>query len=415
LRNFFAGSGGVSAVPVKDCLINEITGLRKLRNSLAVPHPGRMKRPTLADIAAAAEVTVPTVSKVLNGRSDVSQRTRARVLELLAAAGYERRGTGGPDGSRGAGAATGGTGPGTAGAVPGGADRAGGPGGPGAPDRPAAPVGLVDLVMDGVEGSWATRVLGGAEQTAAEAGCDVVVLSARQVRAGRDWVERLISRGSTGAVLALVDPTPEQRERLAAAGVALVVLDPGVEPAAGLPRVGATNWSGGYAAVEHLVTLGHTRVAAIGGREHQMNTRARLDGYRSALAAAGIRPRAAWTRYSDWSHASGAREATALLTPADRPTAIFACSDHLAQGTYQAAADLGLSVPGDLSVVGFDDLPEARWLSPGLTTVRQPVREMAAEAVRLLLRLRETGRAGTDRVELSTSLVLRDSTAPPRP
>jgi LacI family transcriptional regulator len=257
-------------------------------------------------------------------------------------------------------------------------------------------------------------VLGGAEQAAAEAGCDVVVLSAREVRAGRDWVDRLVARGSTGAVLALVDPAPAQRARLAAAGVRLVALDPGVEPASGLPSVGATNWAGGYAAVHHLLGLGHTRIAALGGREDQLNSRARLDGYRSALASAGVRARASWVRYSDWSRAEGARQAAALLRVREPPTAVFACSDHLARGVYQAAADLGLSIPGDLSVVGFDDLPEASWLTPALTTVRQPVREMAAEAVRLLLRLRSGRTEEAGRVELSTSLVERASTAPPR-
>lgn len=333
-----------------------------------------MKRAKLADIAAAAEVTVPTVSKVLNGRSDVSERTRARVLDLLAEAGYERRGA-----------------------------------------APAAGAGeLVDLVMDGVEGSWATRVLGGAEQAAAEAGCDVVVLSARETRAGRDWVDRLVARGSAGAILALVDPSPAERERLTAAGVALVALDPGVEPSSGLPSVGATNWAGGYAAVHHLTALGHTRIAALGGREDQMNSRARLDGYRSALAAANIRARNSLIRYTDWSNAGGVRQATALLRQRDRPTAVFACSDHLARAVYRVAADLGLDIPGDLSVVGFDDLPEARWLTPDLTTVHQPVREMSAQAVRLLLRLREGEPGGAERVELSTSLVVRNSTAPPR-
>jgi LacI family transcriptional regulator len=334
-----------------------------------------MARTTLADVAATAGVTVPTVSKVLNGRTDVSRATRTRVLELLAEGGYERR------------------------------------------RRPAASAesdvvgpGLVELVMDGVEGSWATRVLGGVEHAAAEAGCDVVVLSTRGRRAGLDWVDRLVTRGSAGAVLVLVDPTPRERERLAAAGVAIVVLDPGVAPPQGLPSVGTTNWAGGYAAVEHLVGLGHERVAAIGGRADQLNSAARLDGHRSALAAAGLPVRPGWVRHADWTR-TGARAAAAdLLAGEDRPTSIFACSDRMACGVYDAAAERGLRVPHDLSVVGFDDLPESRWLTPRLTTVHQPVREMAAEAVRLLLRRERSG----GRVELSTSLVLRDSTAAPR-
>jgi DNA-binding LacI/PurR family transcriptional regulator len=174
----------------------------------------------------------------------------------LAAAGYERRRTVQPD--------------------------------PDATVEPAPPPDLLGLVMDGVEGSWATRVLGGVDRAAAEAGCDVVVMSARGP-AGRDWVERLLARGSTGAVLALVDPTTAQRDRSAAEGMTLVVLDPGVEPAQQLPSVGTTNWSGGRCAVEHLLALGHERIGAIGGRAHQLNSRARLDGYRSALTAAGVR------------------------------------------------------------------------------------------------------------------------------
>jgi DNA-binding LacI/PurR family transcriptional regulator len=118
-------------------------------------------------------------------------------------------------------------------------------------------------------------------------------------------------------------------------------------------------------------------------------------------------------RYSDWTRGGGLTQARALLAARDRPTAVFACSDRLASGVYEAAAERGLAVPGDLSVVGFDDLPEARWLTPQLTTVRQPVREMAAEAVRLVMRLTRGEPIHGDRVELSTTLVLRDSTAPP--
>ncbi|WP_433559886.1 LacI family DNA-binding transcriptional regulator [Pseudonocardia xinjiangensis] len=339
-----------------------------------------MTRTTLAQIAAVAGVTVPTVSKVLNGRSDVSPGTRARVLDLLAAAGYERRRAVLP--------------------VP---DAAGA--------EPAPPPDLLGLVMDGVEGSWATRVLGGVDRAAAEAGCDVVVMSARGP-SGRDWVERLLARGSTGAVLALVDPTPAQRDRSAVEGMTLVVLDPGVEPAQQLPTVGTTNWAGGRSAVEHLLALGHERIGVIGGRPDQLNSRARLDGYRSALTAAGVRARASWVRHADWTRAGGRAQADALLALREPPTAIFACSDRMASGVYEAAAAKGLRIPEDLSVVGFDDLPEAQWLAPGLTTVHQPVREMAAEAVRLLLRLRRREPVDAVRVELSTSLVLRASTGP---
>jgi LacI family transcriptional regulator len=106
-----------------------------------------------------------------------------------------------------------------------------------------------------------------------------------------------------------------------------------------------------------------------------------------------------------------------LLDRADRPTAIFACSDVMAVGVYDAASNLGLRVPRDLSVVGFDDVPEAQWAVPSLTTVRQPIAEMGAVAVRLLMQVPELGSMSDardiKRVDLSTSLVVRDSTGPP--
>ncbi|RZS91361.1 LacI family transcriptional regulator [Motilibacter rhizosphaerae] len=330
--------------------------------------------PTLADVARLAAVTVPTVSKVLNGRSDVSDATRRRVLAAVAEVGYahvpRRR-------------------------------RAAAP-----PPDPATT--LVDLVVNGVEGSWANRVLGGVEDAAREADHDVVVTLARpEDPPGRGWVDRLVGRRSRGAVLALFGAGAGEREALAASGIPVVLLDPDVEPPEGVPSVGATNWSGGRSAATHLLGLGHRRLAVISGGEH-LNSRARVDGFRSAVdAAAPVVVSACWSqeRAEDVAHE--------LLASADRPTGVFACSDVMARGVYQAAARLGLRIPDDLSVVGFDDLPEASWLVPGLTTVRQPVHEMAATALRLLLRLQGGSGGESTRIELATSLVVRGSTAAP--
>jgi len=139
---------------------------------------------------------------------------------------------------------------------------------------------------------------------------------------------------------------------------------------------------------------------------------ARLDGYRSALNMAGITPDATLVRYGDFHVEGGYRHALDLLESPDRPTAIFAGSDLQALGVLEAARVRGLRVPEDLSVVGYDDVMIARWSSPALTTVHQPLRAMGEEAVQMLLRLR-AGEPSVTRLELATSLVVRNSTAPP--
>ena len=185
-------------------------------------------------------------------------------------------------------------------------------------------------------------------------------------------------------------------------------------PATPVLSVGVTNWEGGRSAAEHLLELGHRSFGIIGGgRDHLYNT-ARIDGFRSAVRDAGANePEVV---FADWSRELATQRALELLSGDARPSAIFACSDVMALGVYDAARSLGLSIPDDLSVVGFDDGPESEWASPAITTVRQPVVEMGAEAVGLLFQAaRGDGRperSRPPRVELSTTLIPRGSSAP---
>lgn len=331
--------------------------------------------PTLTQIARAADVPVPVVSKVLNGRSDVSPAVREAVAVRLRQAGYTLT------------------------------DPAGA----------AVSHSLIDLVVPGVEGTWANVMLSGIERALANTGHDVVVVVARETEPeDRDWVRRLVDRGSKGVVLALVIPTPAQYRRLTAAGVPLVALEPHRPVATGIPTIGATDWTGGRQAAEHLLALGHTRVGVIGGVPHHHYSQARLDGFRSALAAQGLAHGAELVRHGNWNRAEAAAAAVELLDLPDPPTAVFACSDHMALGVFDVAAERGLRIPRDLSVIGFDDLPEARWLSPALTTIHQPVREMAELAAGALLRLAAREPVHTPRIELETRLIERESTCPPR-
>ncbi|MFD8300381.1 LacI family DNA-binding transcriptional regulator [Streptomyces bauhiniae] len=328
---------------------------------------------TLAEIAREAGVSAPTVSKVLNGRADVAATTRTRVEELLRTHGYRRR-------------------------------RA---------EVTRSP--LIDLVFHELESAWAMEVIRGVENVARDAGLSVVLSeSAGRLTPGRTWADQVAGRRPHGVILVLSGLDAAQQALLTSRSVPFVVMDPAGDPGADVPSVGATNWQGGLAATRHLIDLGHTRIGAIGGPSRMMCARARLDGYRSALETAGLPADPALIREGDFHHESGHRLGLDLLGRPDRPTAVFAGNDLQALGLYEAARELGLRVPEDVSVVGFDDLPVARWVGPPLTTVRQPLTEMAEAAARLVLELGRGERERTaTRLELATSLVVRSSTAAP--
>jgi DNA-binding LacI/PurR family transcriptional regulator len=325
-------------------------------------------RVTIADIAEAAGVSVPTVSKVVNGRADVSAATRERVERVMRERGYRRT-----------------------------------------PRRPAG-TGLLDVVFNELESPWAIELIRGVEEVARDHGLGVVLSAQEGPGAiGRRWVDAVAARRSAGVILVVSELGDEQAARLTARGIPFVVVDPVGEPGPDVPSVGATNWNGGLAATRHLVELGHERIAVIGGPPDILCTRARVDGYRSALETAGLEVDPGLIRYGTFHVEAGYEHARALLELDDPPTAIFAGSDLQAFGVYEAARVLGVQVPEELSVVGFDDLPMARWAWPPLTTVRQPLAEMAATAARLVL-----GHGGGSRVELATELVVRRSTSSPR-
>lgn len=334
---------------------------------MTTEQPGR---PTLASIAAAAGVSLPTVSKVVNGRADVAPSTRAHVLELLKAHNYV------PISRR-------------------------------APERPDNY--LVDVVFTALDSPWAVEILRGVTESGLQ-----VVVSTLAAAPGKDWVGALVEGGRRGALVVTSRLTEADQRRLGRSELPVVVIDPVDTPGQDVPSVGATNWAGGLAATEHLVGLGHHRVAAIGGPEDVLCSRARIDGYRAALERAGIGVDPRLVRSSAFSHEGGYERARELLALPDRPTAVFAGSDEQAFGVIEAARQAGLSVPGDLSVVGFDDLPMARWSSPPLTTVRQPLSDMGRMAGRMLHELISQGSLSTHRVELATHLVPRASTAPLR-
>lgn len=328
----------------------------------------RARRATLATIAQAAGVSLPTVSKVLNEREDVAPQTRARVRKLLEEHEYV------PVGSRRGGDGT-----------------------------------LVDLVFTALDSPWAVEIIRGV----VESGLDVVVSSMADKPGGRRWTESLTRARRAGVLLVTSELTEADRRALRRARLPLVVIDPVDLPTSDVPSVGATNWAGGLSATEHLLELGHRRIGVIGGPSRLLCSKARIDGYRTALEQAGIAFDPELVRYGDFHHEGGYRRALELLALPEPPSAVFAGSDEQALGTIEAARVRGLAVPADLSVVGFDDLPVARWCSPPLTTVHQPLAEMGRLAGRILADLVAGNEQSSHRIELATRLTVRASTAPP--
>jgi LacI family transcriptional regulator, xylobiose transport system transcriptional regulator len=328
---------------------------------------------TAAEIADLAGVSVATVSKVLNGRADVGAETRRLVEGVISKHGHQRRRR-----------------------------------------RPTPSVPFVEVVLNVLGGAYAMEIIAGVERAVRPYHLGVAVsgLDGAQTP-GDDWVERMLARRPAGIITVFCSPTAQQRAQLAARDIHFVVVDPIVD-AAGVPSVAATNWSGGLEAARHLVALGHRRIAVLTGPENALASRARLDGYRAALDEAGIPFDPALVRTGQFRVDEGVDRARELLTGPNAPTAIFAFSDPLAVGVYKAAAELGRRIPDELSVVGYDDTAPASWLHPPLTTVHQPLAEMAGEAATMVLAWYRDEPLTRTRVVLATELTVRASTASPR-
>ncbi len=273
---------------------------------------------------------------------------------------------------------------------------------------------LIDLILVDLHGSWAIRALSGVEQAASRLGVGVIVTMAR---GDDEWLSILLRRRSEGAIVHVYQQSWEGLRTLRAAGVPVVLMDPMSDPPDDIPSVGAANWNGGRLAAQHLLDLGHLRIAAIGGMRRDLYSEARLDGFRSAMVRGGVEVDGSRFVYGKWSRDEAARLSYEILTGPNPPTAFFACNEMMAFGVYDSVARIGLRIPQDVSVVGFDDLPEALWANPPLTTVQQPIAEMGAAAVRMLVELRSEPPGGTKRrarhEEHATSLIERSSTAPP--
>jgi LacI family transcriptional regulator len=334
-------------------------------------------RATIREIAELAGVSIATVSRVVNGREDVSPETRELVQRVVRERGYM-------------------------------ANR-------NARGLSAGKTGLIGATVPMLHHAYFSYILAGAAEGLYEQDMRLV-LSPTMHEHHREvsLLDRLMHGATDGAVIILPEESSDELELLLNHGYPFVVIDPLLPLNERIPAVSAAHAAGADQAMKHLLSLGHTRIGAITGPRGWKATDDRRRGYYAALAAAGIMPDPQLEVESNFEIGGGVMAAERLLDLAEPPTAIFCFNDNMAVGAMQTARASGIRIPEDLSIVGFDDLEEAEIVTPALTTVRQPLAEMGRIAVSLLMRLLDNQRLEALHVELGTRLVVRDSTAPPR-
>jgi LacI family transcriptional regulator len=327
------------------------------------------RRPTIMDVAAAAGVSVATVSKAVNGRYGVASHTVDRVLAVVAELGYESSLI--------------------------------------ASSMRSRTTGVIGVLVADFE-PFSAEILKGVGQALRDSRYDLLAYSGSHGTA-EGWERRSLSRLSGTLIDGAIMVTPTVVN--VGTDVPIVAIDPHTGPA-DLPTVECDSFGGALQATRHLLGLGHSRIGFIAGRPDLRSSIARDAGYRRALADAGIPvdPRL----IGSGSYRQGAVRVAAveMLSRPDRPSAVFAANDISALEIVKVAAELGLDVPRDLSVIGFDDVPEASKSSPALSTVRQPMQTLGAEAVRLLLSLMQGDTPQTTHVTLPTRLIPRATTGP---
>jgi LacI family transcriptional regulator len=331
-------------------------------------------RATIRDIADLAGVSIATVSRVLNDRPDVAPGTRETVLQVVREHGFTT--------NRGARALAGGR------------------------------TGVVGLTLPLVADAYFGPILSGAAEALYEQDMRIMLAPTlhehdREV----SLVDRLVRGMTDGAILLLPEESTDELLALHES-YPFVVVDPREPPPDGIACVSAMHAAGAKLATEHLLELGHRRIAAIGGVPGWYAHEQRMIGFRAALAAQGLLPDADLLVSSDWRIPRGEEAAHELLSRDEPPSAIFAFNDNVAIGAMNAVRKRGLRIPEDVSIVGFDDTFQATIVAPQLTTVRQPLAELGRMGVSLLLRLIEGQRVDALRIELATSLVVRESTGP---
>jgi LacI family repressor for deo operon, udp, cdd, tsx, nupC, and nupG len=332
---------------------------------------------TIYDIARQVGVSAGTVSRALSRPEKVLPDTRRRIEQAAAALGY----------------------------VPNASART----------LKTQRSGKILITVPDIGNPFFAQILKGAEEAAQAAGYAVLLGDTEHQAEREERYAQMLPRNQADGMIVLghrLPPTAREIVRQLGAK-APVVNGCEFDPTMGIPSVHIDNAAAARTAMEHLYALGHARIAVVGGPPDNPLHRQRLEGARTAALAHG-RLESLMPVPGDFSVESGYQAATLFLGQAPAPTAAFCFSDQMALGVLAACRDLGIRVPEDFSVVGFDDLASSRYLSPPLTTISQPMREIGVRAARLLLAIIESVDVPHQQT-LDFSLMLRGSTAaPPR-
>ena len=335
-------------------------------------------RATLDAVAQAAGVSRATASKVLNGRPSISLATRAKVQEAIDTLGYV----------------------------------------PSTGVRAAGGLSKVLVVFRTLTDMYCVSLLDGILVSARDQNIEVIVETLDGPSSDRSplstaWMRYQAARKRSGVILVTTEVTDNQRDLMHQLGITTVHVDPVNTQDSNMVSVSATNYAGGVQATQHLLDLGHRRIAFAGGSPDSMPARERLQGYLATLSAAGIEPDNSLVSMTAYRFDAGVQMGQEFLSLPQPPTAIFAGADSTALGVLEAARRAGVRVPEDLSVVGFDDTHAATSSAPALTTIRQPITDIGRAALRALIEQAQGQRTQARHVQLSTELVVRHSTAAP--
>jgi LacI family transcriptional regulator len=341
---------------------------------------GKQKKPrniTIIDVAREANVSYSTVSRVLNNYPHIKPDKRERVLEAAQRLGYVAN--------------------------------------PMARTLAGGQARVIGLLVPDLMTEYTAQILLGVDEALAIAGYDLMLHTTHHQRVRESQYTATLAQGMTEGLLLLLPLDPDAYlQSLREKQFPYVVIDrQGFDDFS--PTVTANNVRGAKEAVQYLLELGHTRIGFIAGTASTSSSRDREDGYRAALAEAGIPTDDALIVGGNFDQPGGFRAAQALLNLPDPPTAIFAANDASALGAFEAIRSRGLQIPRDVSVVGFDDIPRAGYSYPPLTTVRQPLTDIGRLAARLLLKRISNPDQPPERIVLETELVIRESCQPPQP
>jgi LacI family transcriptional regulator len=328
---------------------------------------------TIHDVAAAAGVSVTTVSRVLNDKDDVAPETSLRVREVIRELGYASNLA--------------------------------------ARSLRSQRTNVVGLIVPDLTAPYSILVTRGVNRAAMAAGFDLLVYSSasRNVNSLVTWEQQHVALLNGSVTDGLIIVTPHASSYRTA--YPLVAVDPHSE-SADFASVLSTNFKGVMAAMSYLLELGHRRIGYIGGRPDLQSALRRLEGYCSGLQNAGIPLDPALIKIGNYERPAAQDAARQLLRITPPVTAILAASDEMAMGVYDAAHELGLRIPDDLSVVGFDNIPDSALLDPPLTTVDQSIESMGALAAEVVIKL-ITGKPPDELVhKVPTNLVIRQSCRP---